>query len=184
MKVTLADLVSLYLKSNRIEWAVVLCGSPLGLDEQVQIVAENITTVEQHKKACRTQGVEPFVFHNAILTTQEIEVPIIGTDEDLRRAMGEYPMILWKDLLPEQRQMLKEVCVTQHKIITEWDQCPEVPAVIVWHLMHHFTEEQQHAFYCEVLASYGGLQMRWSGHCAEDTIHRDVDRIRYTGERA
>lgn len=181
MKITLADLISLYLKSNRIEWAVVI--SPLGLDEQVQIMSDNITTVEPHKMACRKQDIEPFVFHNGILTTQTIEAPIIGTDAELRQAMGEYPTTLWKDLLPEQRQMLKETCVTQHNIIPVWDNCPEVPAVIVWHLMHHFTEEQQYDFYYEVCACYGGLERRWDQYHA-DQIRNDCDRIRYTGERS
>ena len=74
--------------------------------------------------------------------------------------------------------MTKEQQVTllaYSRIIKEWQECPTLPAIIVWYLSQYANYDQQKDFYQEVQNSPGGLERHWV--CAHFVLDDSLVRV-------
>lgn len=134
------DLIALYLKYNRIEWA----RTHQSTNNTIIIETSVYTDLQFYH-------VSDPLWHNGVKTTKSVQ-----TNEELRRFIGENPKVLWKDLTKEQQLTLLDCC----QLIKEWQECPTLPAVIAWYLSQYANYDQQKDFYQEVQNSPGGLERR------------------------
>jgi hypothetical protein len=182
-KVTIVDLISLYLKHSRVEWAMTKYHA-----KEVHIIqGTKYELVEYNKTQINWPKTASVFWYHGVPIDLKISwnvsdlssVAVVQTNEELRRFIGENPKVLWKDLTNEQQLTLLDCC----QLIKEWQDCPTIPAVIAWYLAQYANYYQQEDFYQEVQNSPGGLERHWDCIQLADAriVLNDCDRIRAYG---